>query len=293
MINETTKKTLETLKTQAKKIRLIATDLDGTLLNKRHQLSEINRASLAACVKKGIVICTATGRARTSIPNYIVDIPGMKYLITANGARIYDSLTGDVICESFLSKEAIEYVRPFLTDKEVLCEFFWDGSAHVDEKLYKSVGELGIPISFNEYFIATRIPTPDFAAVVKENEHKIENVNFVFATESIKNRIGEFLRRREDLYELTTSLPFNFEIGGKGVSKATAVEYILTLEGISKEESIAFGDNTNDTAMLKYAAIGVAPSNGVPEVLSIADYITDDNDNDGFTKALQILGIID
>jgi Cof subfamily protein (haloacid dehalogenase superfamily) len=283
---------LEILRGRAKKIRLLATDLDGTLLDRKHQLTDANRAALTACVEKGLVVCTATGRSYSSIPEEITGFDGMRYLITANGAKIYDAGSREIIYESYLSEEAIDFVRPFLTDKDVLCEYFWDGTPHVEEGRYQGAEGYGIPFWFSEYFFASRIPTADFEAAVQAHAKEIENINFVFATDDVKERVGEVLRRREDLYELTTSLAFNFEIGGKGVNKAAAVDFIAKREGLRPEETIAFGDNSNDASMLRFAGIGVAVANAVPDAHAAADYITDDNEHDGVANALKTLGII-
>jgi Cof subfamily protein (haloacid dehalogenase superfamily) len=286
-----TQSQLDALRERAQKIRLLATDLDGTLLNRKHELTAANKAALTACAEKGLIVCTATGRARTSIPDEIADFYGMRYLITANGAKIYDAKTDDILCAGYLSKEALAYVRPFLADKEIMCEYFWDGTAHVEEARFHGAEGYGIPFWFSEYFLATRIPTPDFEATVRAHAHEIENINFVFASADVKERIGDYLRKREDLYELTTSLAFNFEIGGKGVSKAAAVRFIAEREGIRSEETITFGDNSNDASMLRFAGIGVAVANAVPDAIAAADYVTDDNEHDGVASALRTLGI--
>ncbi|MDR0875035.1 MAG: HAD hydrolase family protein, partial [Clostridiales Family XIII bacterium] len=85
---------------------------------------------------------------------------------------------------------------------------------------------------------------------------------------------------------------FNFEIGGKGVSKAAAVDFIAKREGIRPEETITFGDNSNDASMLRYSGIGVAVANAVPDALAAADYVTDDNEHYGVAAALKALGLI-
>ncbi|GHU62560.1 sugar phosphate phosphatase [Clostridia bacterium] len=293
MTNARNHEHLDALRARARKIRLLATDLDGTLLNRKHELTGANRAALTACAEKGLVVCTATGRSYSSIPQEIAGLDGMRYLITANGAKIYDAVSRDILYESYLSEEAVAYVRPFLTDKEVLCEYFWDGKPHVEEARYHGAADYGIPFWFSDYFLASRVPTPDFDAAIQVHAKEIENINFVFAADDVKERVGAFLRQREDLYELTTSLAFNFEIGGKGVSKAAAVDFIAGREGIRPEETITFGDNSNDASMLRFGGIGVATANAVPDAIEAADYVTEDNEHDGVAKALAALGMID
>lgn len=280
------------LRERAKNIKLLATDLDGTLLNRKHQLSDTNLAALKACADKGIIICAATGRARSSLPDNVAGFDGMKYLITANGAKIFDAKTNEILRKTYLSVEAVEYVRPFLSDKGILCEYFWEGDPHVEESRFHNAEGLGIPFWFSDYFFASRIPTSNFESEVKKHAHEIENITFVFDTDEKKNRVASFLKERAELYELTSAFAFHYEIGGKGVSKAAALDFIIRREGVLQDEIICFGDNYNDAAMLNYAGISVAPANAVPEVQEISDLVTDNNDSDGFAKALEILNII-
>ncbi|MDR3365265.1 MAG: HAD family hydrolase [Clostridiales Family XIII bacterium] len=284
--------TLQGLRRRAAGVRLLATDLDGTLLDRTHSLSAENKAALSELARKGVVLAAATGRSRTSIPEAVTALEGLKYLITANGAKIYENGTEKILYESYLSAEAVDYIRPFLSDREVLCEVFWDGAPHVEEARYKGAPEYGIPFWFSDYFFSSRLPIRDFEAAVRAHENEIENINFVFANETVKERIRQWLKAREGLYELTTSLAFNFEIGGLGVCKAAAVDFIAKRESVRPEETICFGDNDNDISMIEYAGIGIAAANGVDEALAAADFVTKDCGQSAVAYALKTLGLI-
>ncbi|MCL1896147.1 MAG: Cof-type HAD-IIB family hydrolase [Clostridiales bacterium] len=283
---------IDELRDRARRIRLLATDLDGTLFDRSHSLPDENREALAALAEKGVILVAATGRSRTSIPEMLTSLPGIKYLITANGARIYDNTTGDLIYEKYLSVNALEYVHPLLQDKEVMCEAFWDGAPHVEESRYSDARDYGIPRWFSDYFFSTRIPLAGFEAAVHENRHIIENINFVFGREDVQERLRLFLEKRVDLYELTSSFPFNYEIGGVGVSKAAAVAFIVEREGVTADETICFGDNDNDVSMVEYAGIGVAVANAVPRALAAAGFVTGSSEEAGVASALKTLGLI-
>ena len=284
---------LNTLRRRAKRVKLFATDLDGTLHDGKHILSDENREALLRLAAKGIVLVAATGRSRSSIPETITGLESIKYLITANGARVHLNATDEIISEQFLAFEALEYVRPFFDDREVLCEVFWDGTPHVEESRYKDAREYGVPRWFSDYFFKSRKPIKDFVSAVYENAEKIENINFVFGNDIVQERVLFFLKARTELYELTSSFPFNYEIGGVGVSKGAALDFIATREGVSKEEIIAFGDNDNDAAMIAYAGIGVAVANATPRALASADFVTEqDNNNSCVAAALKLLRLI-
>ena len=283
---------LEELCRRAQNVRLIATDLDGTLLDRKHALSDENRKALKTLSDRGIILVAATGRSRTSIPEMILKLPGVKYLISANGAKLYINGTDEIISEKYLSPDAIEYIRPFFSDGEVMLEVFWDGAPHVEEARYIAARDYGIPKWFSEYFFNTRRAIKDFEAAVNAHICKIENINFIFAASEVQERVYSFLEKRTDLYELTSSFPFNYEIGGVGVSKAAAIDFIANREGILPSEIICFGDNDNDVSMIEYAGIGVAVSNAVPRALSAANLVTESSEDSGVAAALKTLRLI-
>jgi len=284
---------LTDLRKRAARIKLFATDLDGTLHDGKHMLSDENREALMALAGKGIILVCATGRSRSSIPVTITGIECIKYLITANGARVHLNGTDEIISEKFLDLAALEYIRPFFEDDEVMCEVFWDGAPHVEEKRYHDARDYGVPRWFSDYFFNSRLPLKDFEQEVFSNADIIENINFVFGKDSVQNRVLSFLKERTDLYELTSSFPFNYEIGGIGVSKGAALDFIARREGVLSEEIIAFGDNDNDVTMIEYAGIGIAVANAVPRAIAAADFVTEqDNNNSAVAEALKLLNII-
>jgi len=284
---------LTDLKQRAKLIKLFATDLDGTLHDGKHMLSDENRGALLALADRGIMLVCATGRSRSAIPVTITGIECIKYLITANGARVHLNGTDEIISEKFLDFAALEYIRPFFDDDEVMCEAFWDGTPHVEEKRYHDARDYGVPRWFSDYFFNSRMPLKDFKKEVFENAGIIENINFVFGKDSVQNRVLSFLKERTDLYELTSSFPFNYEIGGIGVSKGAALDLIAKREGVLPEEIIAFGDNDNDVTMIEYAGIGIAVANSVPRAIAAADLVTEqDNNNSAVAEALRLLEIV-
>jgi len=281
---------LSVLRERAKRIRMIATDLDRTLLNGEHLLSEENQQALEACAARGLILCAATGRARSTLPEQVLHVEGMRYLVCTNGAQIYDNGTGALLLERFLSPKAVRSIWPLLSDPDILCEFFWGGSPYVERDRYER--HEAIPAWFLDYFLASRIPVTDIAAAAETHIHEIENINIVFGSDEVKERARVFLEAHTELYELTSSMAFNFEIGGKGVTKASGLDFVCAREGISPADCICFGDSENDARMLAWAGIGVAVENAVPETKAAADLVAPDNDSNGVAAALKLLELI-
>ncbi|MDR1796284.1 MAG: Cof-type HAD-IIB family hydrolase [Clostridiales Family XIII bacterium] len=271
-------------------IRLLASDLDRTLLDSKHEVSAENKAALEACAEKGVVLVAATGRALSAVPEGVRKVRGMRYIVCSNGAKVFENDGTKLLYERYISREAVDYIRPLLEDGEVLCEFFWGGYPYVQQDRYDR--HEAIPGWFLEYFLASRKPVPDMARAIEEHLHEIENINFVFADDAVKERLRGYLAARTDLYEFTSSMPFNFEIGGVGVSKASALDFVCAREGILPAQCICFGDSENDAHMIAWAGIGVAMGNAVPEAKAAAGHVTGDNEHSGVAQALYALGVL-
>ncbi|MDR0520204.1 MAG: HAD family hydrolase [Clostridiales Family XIII bacterium] len=276
----------------APRIRLVATDLDATLLNREHMMPHENKAALERCIAAGVEVVVATGRAISTVPREVRDVEGIRYLICANGANIYDNATDERLYAKFLSREAIESVWDLMENAAIMKELFWNGDPYTSRDALDNLARFGVPDWFSEYVLSTRLPVDDLEKFAREHIDEIENVNFNYANYNIRDFLVERLKRDDGrLYTLTASLPFNIEIGGMGVDKAGAVAQVAEWLGIAREECMCFGDNSNDVSMIKWAGIGVAVASGVPEAVEAADYVTAAAQECGVAKAIEHFGL--
>ncbi|MDR1043447.1 MAG: HAD family hydrolase [Clostridiales Family XIII bacterium] len=273
-------------------IRLVATDLDATLLNHEHMVPDDNRAALERCVRNGIEVVVATGRALSTVPAEVRGIEGVRYLVCANGANIYDNETEKLLHAMYLSKEAVESIGDLMENAAVMKEIFWGGNPYTSRTAYDDLARFGVPDWFRDYVLSTRKPVDDLSAFTKDHIEQIENINFNYANYNIRDFLVDRLKVDDGrLYTLTASLPFNIEIGGIGVDKAGAVARVAEWLGISREQCMCFGDNNNDVSMIKWAGIGVAVADGVPEAIEAADYVTKPSSESGVARALEHYGL--
>jgi Cof subfamily protein (haloacid dehalogenase superfamily) len=271
------------------KIKLVATDLDGTLLNMTSMgLSAENREALERCADEGIAIVVATGRSLSTVPEVVRSIRGLKWLVCSNGAKIYDNVSSKQLYAKYLSVEAVNHVGELIRDASIMKEVFWQGVPYTDIASYEDPASFGVPIRSHEYIWRTRRPVGGIADFAFAHVDEIENINFIYGNRGQGLKLLHALSSSE-LYTLTSSLPFNYEIGGVGVDKGSALEFIIGELGISPSEVMAIGDSSNDIAMLKFAGIGVAMGNAVHEVRAAADTITLDNDEDGVAFVIRSL----
>jgi Cof subfamily protein (haloacid dehalogenase superfamily) len=275
-------------KNEKRNIKLIATDLDGTLLDSGMQLPTANREALERCAENGITIVVATGRSLTTLPQAVRDIKGLKWLACSNGAKIYDNASGEQLYAKYLSTEAINYVSDLLRDAAIMKEIFWRGTPYTDRVAYDDPGRFGVPERAEAYIKNTRVPVDGIADFIFRHADEIENINFIYGDKAQGIMILNALAGT-DLFTLTSSFPFNYEIGGVGADKGTALSVICEELGIRPSEVMAIGDSSNDISMLEFAGVSVAMEGASSEVRNAADVVTCGNDENGVAFAIDTL----
>lgn len=271
-------------------IKLIATDLDGTLLDSGMGLSEKNKQSLERAAEMGVILVIATGRSYRSIPNYVKEIKGLKYAVTANGSKIHDFETSKLLYDQYISESAIDDVWDVLNTKGIMLEVFVDGRPYVHNWDYVNPQIFGVSDSFMKYFMASRKPVEDIFQFIKEHKSKIENINLVFR--SPQERLDalstlEAIISKNNSFSLTSSFAFNLEVGGLYVNKGEAIHKLCEMNQLSRENVMCLGDNSNDKEMVEYAGIGVAMSDAVSDVKDVADFVTKSSSESGVAFAVE------
>lgn len=268
----------------AHQIKMIATDIDGTLLNSHHQLSSRTEQALKRAKAEGIHVILATGRARTNRAIDLLDIlqlptPG----IFLQGGAIYEAdgrLRHDHPLDHDLAREIIEFCEAQGWSVVAYCgeEFFTQERNYLVDLLVR-YGEatpqaVGSLMNIWEGTVFNKL-------VVFEEDHKIPAVRAAIA-EHFGPDCG---------FNMVVTLPTSLEMIPAHISKGSALRELMTEFNIAPEEVIAFGDAENDVEMLKVAGIGVAMGNAMQVALEIADRVAPTNDEDGVAQVLEdVLG---
>lgn len=269
-----------------KKIRMVALDLDGTTLNNQKEISARTMTAFRKAMESGVHIVVSTGRTFQSLPKQLFSIEGLEYIVTSNGAHVTELATMKTIYENYLTSHAVEEVVRVLRGTGFSIETFVEGKAFIDKAEYEDVVANGSTYRDAEYIKSTRNPIPHICDYMIENKHQIENISINFEHIEEKEKWQRILEQIEGI-TLTSSFQHNFEIGGANTSKAEALRFLMRRLGVSSDELMACGDSPNDMEMIKLAEIGVVVGNASEEMKSLADYITDTNDNDGVAKAIE------
>ena len=267
-------------------IKMIGLDLDGTTLNDNGKLSDYTRSVLHKAMDKGIHIVVTTGRTFASLPEEILSISELEYIITSNGAHITRMADREVIYSKYIPSEAIENLAEVVKKQGYSIEIFTGGRAYMEKseyEFYKNSKESYRDIA---YIVRTRNPVENLIGFMLEHKDKIENVNINFEDLDDKKRAKAILEGIGDV-TLTSSFIHNWEIGGGSTSKGNALCALAGELGIDpSEELLACGDSPNDISMIRQAKIGICVENGTEETKAAADYIYPSNGEDGAAKAI-------
>jgi Cof subfamily protein (haloacid dehalogenase superfamily) len=267
---------------RAMTIKLIAIDIDGTLINSKHEITPFTKEVIHHVRKQGIRVVLCTGRPFLGSQRYVNEL-GLdlqeEYLITYNGALVQNTLTKEVIHHIGLSGN--DYKRIAKLAMEIGAHFHaLDFGA-----IYTSNRDMSRYTGHDSYFTTM----PILYRAVEEIHQKDEFTKMMLIDEPhiLDDAIAKIPSEFYEEYTIFKSEPFYCEILNKRASKGQAVQRLASSLQISQQEVMALGDHPNDLDMVQYAGIGVAMGNAVDEIKNIADYITSTNNEDGVAKAIE------
>lgn len=256
--------------------KMIAVDMDGTLLNSQGSITEKTVSSIRQAVEKGAIFTISTGRPIQGVERFNKILNLDAPFITYNGAMIVKGKSKEILYERGLTAEDARSI--------LHCAKRFNPTVMIwsNNKLYAS--ELN-----DRTFQYKKLS--DVEPILIENEDEIirNGITKILWYDDAENiagyldSLGDYLG---DGINYHTSQPYFLEFVDKRVSKAAAMETLGQYYGINTAEMIAVGDGLNDLPMIEYAGLGVAMGNAHPLVKEKADYITLSNDDDGVAHVL-------
>lgn len=235
-------------------IKLVALDMDGTLLNNKGQVSEANRKAINAAKDKGIFVVLSTGRSLLTSREHADSLELNSYLVTVNGSEIWDD-----------QRELVE--RNLVKSEHI--EWMWKLTQQHNTKFWAISTERNW---HNE---------------MPEDLHQVNWMKFGFNIDDDETR-AIIMKELQDKgeFEISNSTLKNIEVNSAGVNKAKGLELVCQRLGLEMKNVMAVGDSLNDLAMIKAAGIGVAMGNAQDIVKESADWVTATNEEDGVAKAI-------
>ncbi|WP_042463862.1 HAD family hydrolase [Neobacillus dielmonensis] len=238
-----------------KDIKLVALDMDGTLLNSEHQVSEENHQAIQEAQEQGVVVVLSTGRSISTVREHADTLGLNSYLVTVNGSEIWNE-NRELFRRELLPTEQIEWMY-------------------------------NLSRQYNTGFWAISTEQ-NWHDEMPEDLHKWEWMKFGFNVwdEKVRETIYQELKAKGE-FELSNSFVHNIEINPIGINKAKGLQIVCEQLGISMENVMAVGDSLNDLAMINEAGLGVAMGNAQETVKEAADWVTSANDENGVALAIR------
>ena len=268
-------------------IRILALDLDGTLLDSEKRLSEVNRNALAAAAAKGLLVVPTTGRFFGMMPPAVRDLPFVRYAITVNGAQVYDRETDTAIVREELPLGQALAIMRYLDGFDVIYDCYQDNWGRMTQAMQEKAEEYAQCPHYVKMIREFRKPYPDLKEYLRGRNCNVQKIMLFARDPAVRDRILADIQTHFDNLAVSTSTFSNLEINTATAHKGRAIERFAAHFGWTLANCMAFGDGLNDLSMVKMAGTGVAMANAAPEVLAAADYVTLSNDDDGVAAALR------
>ncbi|MCC8073806.1 MAG: Cof-type HAD-IIB family hydrolase [Clostridiales bacterium] len=265
-------------------IKIIATDLDGTLMSADHiTVTERTKAALKKSHDNSVKIAIATGRPLKLVGSVLEQVPFVDYVIYSNGACVFDRNKNEVIYSDLIDVERTEKIVDYFLNERVFFEVYIDGKSHFQQGFEKYFSQGDIPDEFVSEVTDTMTPHENLAKYTKGK--MIEKVTAYSVQSERYDDYKSFLTSLD--LTAVTSFKDSIEATVSTASKGRALEGICTSLGLTSSEAMSFGDAGNDCPMLAFAKYSFAMANATQECKNTANFITDSNADDGLAKAVE------
>ena len=260
-------------------IRLVAIDLDDTLLRDDWTISPRVVKAIQKAQMLGIKMTIATGRMPISTRPYAeqlgLDIP----VITYHGAMIQQVLSGDILFRRVIPSALAAEIARYVVEKGIYIQVYLK-----DRVVAQKLNELSRKY---EQISSVHIEEADLSLLLSQEPEGVEKI-LLMAEETDLDQLAPLLRQNYgERVHLTKSKPYFLEMTDSSVNKGVALAALAERLGISQGEVMAVGDSFNDLEMLKYAGVGVAMGNARAEIKEQADFVTTTNEEDGVAEAIE------
>ena len=267
-------------------MKLIALDLDGTLLNSGKVVSQRNFAALSLAAEQGHVIVPATGRALRAIPEQVMAFPFLHYAITINGAKVSDMRTGEALLRAEIALGTCLRLLDFAARYDAMYDCYWNDTGWADRAFLERVRYYNADEEVVALLRRTRAPVDDLKAFLCENGQPVQKVQLCFRDMAERETARSEIAAAFPEILVTSSFRNNLELNAADADKGRALLSLAQHLSIPAADTIAFGDSSNELRMLRAAGTSVAMGNAAPEVHAACDYVTETNDRDGVAAFL-------
>ena len=258
----------------SKSIKLIAIDMDGTLLRSDKTVDPLTAADIRTAVENGIQVAYCTGRGTAEMQDTFRDLPMIRYAILTSGAVVYDRAEDLFIYQNGVNHPYIEQILETAARYDAMPHFLTDRESIVAEADISRMADFHMEI-YQPMFRQIARKVSDMAAEGMRHD-AIAKINIYFRSAEDRNEGYEALKHLP--LQVTLSENTTLEMTAPETNKGTGLNRLAEYLHIPMSQTAAIGDNYNDIDMLKAAGFSVAMANAAPSIRELCDALTADND---------------
>jgi len=275
------------------KPRIIALDLDGTLLNSEKKITPRTYDALQRASERGVEIVPSTGRFYTGMPQAVRDLPFLHYAITINGSRVFDLRTGEIVYKSEIPFARALEIMELLDRYPIVYDCYMDDQGWMTASMKGNVIQYTTEMQLVRLVRDLRQSVPELKRFLREyapahpDTEGVQKISVFAGDEALRKLIAADLNATFGDIVVSSSMATNLEINNLTAHKGLALWALADHIGVPREATMAFGDGLNDVQMLDYAGIAVAMKNSMEPVFAHADLVAPDNDHDGVAEIIE------
>lgn len=263
--------------------KLIALDMDGTLLNSKKQIEMDSLNDINNAVSNGKIVVLCTGRGKMEIKEYRDQLSMVRYAILLSGALIYDMKLNEAQYQKHLPEHCIERIIKVAEKYDGMLHYMNTEKSVVRKDQVNNMAAYQMAV-YQEMFKRVADPVDDIRKSIEENDLPLKMLIYFRSAADRKNGLDEL---KELPLEFVFAENTSLEMTAKGVDKGDGLKRLAGYLNIPMNEAVAIGDAPNDTQMLKAAGYAIAMKNASDDIKAICDYETEDNDHNGVGKAIR------
>ncbi len=264
-------------------IKIIALDIDGTLLSSEYKILESTIAAIEYVKRKGIEVVLCSGRSLIEMKSLINNFPYVNYVVCGNGSSVYEVASEKCLFANTIDYNIILEAKKIISDIDHMFEYYNEGKIYAEQQSHARLVEFGLE-KFIKFLDETRVIVDNISDNISSDKKNIEKANINFATKSDQQNAFEKLKYLDAL--MTSSFHNNIEITSKEVHKLSGLQFLSKHLNIPLSDMMAIGDSGNDLEMVAGVGYGIAMGNANENIKSVAKHITTSNDEDGIANAI-------
>ncbi len=265
--------------------KLIAFDMDGTLLNSQKKISQKSIEAINKAMEKGKIVILNTGRCPAELEEYFEVLDNIQYLNCVSGALVFDRKNNKKIYSKTLDIEIVKQLLDIASHEDNMVHLLSQDSI-VEKDNIDKMNDYHMEV-YQEMYVRVTNKWENLYSQYNEKPFPVEKLNIYHTSSEGRERTRQRILDSNLEVELSDAETTSLEISAKGIDKGIGLEKLCEYHQIALDETIVVGDANNDIAALKKAGLAIVMDNANENIKQLASVIVADNNNDGCVEAIE------